>query len=99
MMRSSVVIVLLAFICGCPATVGKTGIVQLPSDAAQTCAGYCAQLDLELSAVAIMASNVGCICQPRGADASQTSASAVAGGMTTIMLAEQSQRQQQPPAP
>jgi hypothetical protein len=91
--------VLLAFLCGCPATVGKTGLVQLPSDAAQTCAGYCAQLDLELSAVAIMASNVGCICQPKNAGTVETSASAVAGGMTTIMLAEQSQRQQQQSAP
>jgi hypothetical protein len=98
MIRSSVAMVLLVFVCGCPATVGKTGLVALPSDAAQTCAGYCAELGLELSAVAIMASNVGCICQPKNANTSETSSSAVAGGMTTIMLAQERQQQQAAPS-
>jgi hypothetical protein len=56
---------------------------------------------MRLSAVAIMANNVGCVClptsgTPRGSDAVAESSTAVAG-MSTIMMeeaAEQSRRQQ-----
>lgn len=86
--------VCLAFLSGCPATVGKTGLVQIPSDAAQTCSSLCSEIGLELSAVAIMASNVGCVCQPATTTPSARSATGIAGGMTTIMLEEQRSQQQ-----
>jgi hypothetical protein len=77
----------------CVAPVGSE--VRVPDDATATCEAQCNHIGLELSAVAIMANNVGCICQasPSGATAGHTEA--VTGGMATIMLQEEQARRQQ----
>jgi hypothetical protein len=49
----------------CMATVGVDAR-SIPTDAAQTCARHCQTIGMRLSAVAIMAENVGCVCQPPG---------------------------------
>ena len=71
----------------CMATVGVDAR-SIPADAAQTCARHCQTIGMRLSAVAIMADNVGCVCQPAGAPtASAADAGELgtpAGGMTTI---------------
>jgi hypothetical protein len=47
-----------------------------------------------LGAVAIMANNVGCICELGGHDG-QASASAVSAGMATVFVQEIAKQQQQ----
>jgi hypothetical protein len=54
-----------ALLCltGCVAPVGVEG-VSVPPDSAKICAKHCDTIGMRLSAVAIMANNVGCVCQP-----------------------------------
>jgi hypothetical protein len=91
---------LLGALSACSAAVGVSGGVSVPTDAATTCASHCASLGLQLSAVAIMANNVGCVCQPRNAASAAAVSDFSAGttaGMATIAMqqAEESSRQQQ----
>ena len=94
---------------GCMAHVGAEG-VKVPSDSAQRCEAHCQSIGLELTAVAIMANNVGCVCErpalpstePRGIDAeregigARRGASSTAGGMVAIeMQREREERQRQ----
>ena len=74
------------------ATVGVHKMVSIPPDAADVCQSHCGSIGLSLSAVAIMASNVGCICEREGAVA-QGGAS-IASGMVTLMLQQRQQEQQ-----
>ena len=71
----------------CMATVGVDAR-SIPPDAAQTCARHCQTIGMRLSAVAIMAENVGCVCQPAAAPVASAEAAGEfgtpAGGMTTI---------------
>ncbi|MGF1509290.1 MAG: hypothetical protein ACFB9M_07290 [Myxococcota bacterium] len=78
----------------CAAPVGVRQL-RVPSDGAETCQKHCGKMGLELGAVAIMADNVGCVCQPVGTNTS-TNAGAVTAGMATVMLqnAAELQRQQ-----
>jgi hypothetical protein len=46
----------------CVAPVGVSN-VSIPKDAAETCARHCRTIGMRLTAVAIMAQNVGCVCQ------------------------------------
>jgi hypothetical protein len=88
----------------CMATVGVDAR-SIPTDAAQTCARHCQTIGMRLSAVAIMAENVGCVCQPAGAPAASAAAAGEfgtpPGGMTTIAAQQAAaavalqQRQQQ----
>lgn len=57
-------------LAACVAPVGTSGFISVPPDAAQTCAGRCQSIGLRLTAVAIMANNVGCVCQPQVPDRS-----------------------------
>src|SRR5690606_25227090 len=71
--------------------------LEVPSDAALTCKHHCESIGLPLSAVAIMASNVGCVCEaaPLGSErlsSEVSSKNAVTGGMATIMLQEEQRR-------
>jgi len=55
------------------------------------------RIGLRMSAVAIMANNVGCVCQPAGthfaSNGGQHGDTGAAAGMVTIMLEEQEQQQ------
>jgi hypothetical protein len=74
----------------CTAPVGSN--LNVPSNAASTCETHCRSIGLELSAVAIMASNVGCICQrPKAVQAASRGEEGISAGMATIMLQEQEQ--------
>lgn len=88
--------VLLLATTGCAATVGSEKTI--PSDSAQTCAGYCRDIGLELDCVVIMASNVGCVCRaapPLVPGAPGAAAGGTAGGaMAAIIAAEQAQQAQ-----
>ena len=109
MMRSALIALLglaLSSTVACQATVGVKN-ASLPRDAAQQCATHCQTIGMRLTAVAIMAENVGCVCQfaapptagPNPAGALETPTA----GMATIAVQEaaaaaalaQQQRQQQ----
>lgn len=88
---------LLFALSGCTAPVGSN--LEVPQDAASTCQDHCQSIGMRLTAVAIMANNVGCVCEPRDASASNSSAvrqqsSATAGGMTAIAIQAEEQRRQ-----
>src|ERR1700752_4046386 len=84
-------IVLATSIAGCMAPVGSS--LRVPSDARDTCRRLCAGIGLQMSAVAIMASNVGCVCQEhRQGSQSAADREAVTAGMATILLEEEEQR-------
>lgn len=97
-MQKMLAFVPVVLMSACNAAVGVSGGVQVPRDAATTCAEHCSSLGLQLSAVAIMANNVGCVCQPRnGAPVAATASDYSAGtsaGMATIAMqqAEASER-------
>ncbi len=88
-----VAVALLAGLSGCPAVVGTSGLITVPPDAQKTCQTHCDTIGMDLGAVAIMANNVGCVCQPKSTQADASAA--VAAGMVTIMVQRQ-QEQQQP---
>jgi hypothetical protein len=72
----------------CTAPVGSK--IHVPSDAAATCETHCHSIGLELSAVAIMANNVGCVCQrPKSPQVTSDRGGSAAAGMATIMLQQQ----------
>jgi len=65
----------------CMAPVGTSGVISVPPDAAQTCARHCQTIGMRLTAVAIMANNVGCVCQnPGPAGSAESSSSRAAPG-------------------
>src|SRR4029434_11263402 len=67
----------------CMAPVGTSGVVSVPPDAAQSCAQHCQTIGMRLTAVAIMANNVGCVCQsPAPAGSAAGSSSRAAPGST-----------------
>src|SRR5262245_49747705 len=67
----------------CMAPVGTSGIVSVPPDAAQSCAQQCRTIGMQLTAVAIMANNVGCVCQyPAPAGSAPGSSSRATPGST-----------------
>jgi hypothetical protein len=49
-------------LAGCMATVGVDKM-SIPPDAPQTCARHCQSIGMQVTALAIMAENVGCVCQ------------------------------------
>ena len=73
--RFSLVLTALS-LTACMAPVGTSGMVSVPPDAAQSCAQHCQTIGMRLTAVAIMANNVGCVCQspaPAGSPAGSSS--------------------------
>jgi hypothetical protein len=78
------------FSMNCTAPVGSG--LAVPPDAADTCANHCREIGMHLTAVAIMASNVGCICQHGGSKAEAPGGEASSAGMATIMLEEEARR-------
>lgn len=79
---------------GCTADVGASSL-SVPKDGATQCANQCAVMGLSLSAVAIMANNVGCVCQVQPAARTQGTNAVAPAGMATILLAEEQRRASQ----
>lgn len=82
---------------GCSkATVGVNSATLLEPNSAGICAGHCQTLGLSLSAVVVMANNVGCVCAAQGAPPSAAPSSAQssssAGGMAAILMQEEADR-------
>ncbi len=98
---SSIPLLLLtSLLPACTAHVGAE-TVRIPSNSASTCAHQCRSIGLQVTAVAIMANNVGCVCQHRSQASVDSDlvaqSSTTAAGMSTIMMqdaAQDAQRQQ-----
>jgi len=94
-MRTMGFFALLLAACATRPPVGR-GLI-LPRDTAQECANVCQQIGLQLSAVVVVASSAGCVCQVQpGAPAQgEGGASAATAGAIIVVEAEERQRQQQ----
>jgi hypothetical protein len=68
--------------------VGTSGSIYVPKDAAVTCAAHCQGIGLTMTAVVVMANNVGCVCSAAG----PSIAGATAGGMAALIVQEQQSR-------
>jgi hypothetical protein len=94
-----------SLLVGCvPGLVSAAGSSSVPTDGASQCADQCGKMGLRLSAVAVMAHHLGCVCEvsPAGAPVAPGSAgkqSLAPAGMATLALlaeaeAEEERRQQ-----
>jgi hypothetical protein len=92
-MRAMRFLVCVAFLFGChtQASVGVTNArVTVEPDSAARCSSLCSGVGMTLDSIVIMVDNVGCVCRatpPAGAP-SAAGASASAGGMAAIMIAQ-----------
>lgn len=86
-------VVFFPLLMGCVAPVGVSGAISIPRDAGNNCAEQCGQIGMKLSAVAIMANHIGCVCQP--ADGAHASQGAAPAGMATIAMLEQQEQDRQ----
>ena len=84
-------------LAGCMAPVGVSNGWTVPNDAGNVCTQQCRTIGMNLSAVAIMANNIGCVCQTGAGSApvATTGASSAAGMATISMLNAQQQAQEQ----
>jgi uncharacterized protein (DUF697 family) len=81
--------------CGV-APVGVSGAISIPHDARNVCSQQCGTIGMNLSAVAIMANNIGCVCQTgAGAPPVATTGASSAAGMATISMIEEQEQEQQ----
>jgi hypothetical protein len=78
----------------CMANVGAQSKT-IQSDAAGICEQQCQRIGLHMTAVAIMAETVGCVCQASAPAAAADNAGASSAGMATIMIQAAARRQQQ----
>lgn len=74
---------------------GQPTAASVPRERRTQCAVACRDIDMKLSAVVVMANQVGCVCEPdnklQPAEETVSGASA-AGGMVAILIAEQQQQ-------
>lgn len=92
--RIGLLSLLVATLAGCVTPVGASGGYHVDKQSGSVCSEQCAEIGMQLSAVAIMANNVGCVCQPAARPQAAVE-SAPAAGMATIMLIERARQAQQ----
>jgi hypothetical protein len=80
---------------GCETPIGASGGFHVPGTAAADCTQQCAEIGMGLSAVAIMANHVGCVCQAGPSSRSATLGAAPAGMATISMMQARQQQEQQ----
>jgi len=89
-MMTRIAVLLGLYSAGCAATVGTSGAIYVPKDAAATCSAHCNEIGLALNSVVIMANNVGCVCSAASPAAGNAAA---AGGMAALMMDAEQRRQ------
>jgi hypothetical protein len=73
-------------------------LTTIPSDTPAECAEICGGMGMQMTAVVVAASNVGCVCE-KNPGASKTSTAAVAAATTAVIASEEASQaaaQQQP---
>jgi hypothetical protein len=90
-------LLLIALVPGCKATVGTNTLVEVPPDSRTRCEAYCRDLKLSLSSVVIMANEVGCVCSVASvtADASDAGSAMAAGVLAKKAKERRAQDEQQ----
>src|SRR5262245_65045045 len=94
-LRAGFLLALLPAFTACVATVGSENM-KVPNNSAGICEGHCQSIGMHLSAVAIMAENVGCVCQYATTTTSAEKAGAMStpiAGMATIAMQRAAARQ------
>lgn len=71
----------------------KASQFSVPKERATECVAHCDGLDMKLSAVVIISSSAGCVCEPKDAQAHTGSGAAAVAG--SAMIAEEEARQQE----
>jgi len=92
-MRTLILAVLL-FTSACTVQRAVMPGLQLPKERATECEANCASLDMRLSAIVVVMSHVGCVCEPRGGTASSSSGPAAAAAEVVIEAVAQQQHPQ-----
>lgn len=91
-MRNKLALLLCLLSAGCVTQAATYGSV--PKERATECVAHCEELDMKLSAIVIIRSSAGCVCEPKGSAArTASSVGAAAGG--AIIADEEAQQQQQ----
>jgi hypothetical protein len=82
---------------GCSMTAKPLGsLVTLPKDTPQECTRLCESMGLQLSAVVVVASAAGCVCEAHpGAAKVSGGAAAASGGAVAVMAAQAAAQQLQ----
>ncbi len=77
----------LPVLIGCAVTATpKASRVQIPPETPAECSRICGEMGLQMTAVVVAASQVGCVCE-KTAGAPRTSAGGVAGVTTAVLAA------------
>jgi outer membrane murein-binding lipoprotein Lpp len=92
-MRSAVAVVLL--LAGCATRAPVEFLRRLPPDTAQECAEVCQSIGLQLSAVVVVASAAGCVCEAKPSARSALPGGATAASAGAVIVTVQQQQQQQ----
>jgi hypothetical protein len=95
-MKLVVVVAVLAVACTTAKPLGP--LVRLPADTPQECARLCETMGLQLTAVVVVASTAGCVCEAHPGTARPSGAAAAASGGAVVAAqaaAAAQQRQQQ----
>lgn len=66
----------------------------VPKERATECVSHCEELGMKLSAVVIISSSAGCVCEPKDGQG-QASGGTAAAAAGAIIAEEEAQRQQQ----
>jgi hypothetical protein len=87
-------------ICSCTTHSPVGGIFTLEKDTGAQCTKHCGDLGMRMSAVVIISSMTGCVCEPRENKTTQSGgAAAVTSGAVAAIMAAQQQQQHQQQAP
>jgi len=94
-MRSALAVGLF-LLAACAAT-PKGALISIPSDTPAECAKICGGMGLQMTAVVVAASQVGCVCEkaPQASRATSGSAPTAAAAILASLAAVQQQDQQQ----
>ncbi len=79
----------LVLVAGCVTTPPVRGGLKLPPDSAVECERLCASIGLSLSAVVVVQSSVGCVCQAKNGAPAAAAGGATAMAATIIALERQ----------
>jgi hypothetical protein len=92
-MRKTLTPLLCLLSVGCVTAPATTGSV--PKERATECVAHCEALDMKLTAVVIIRSSAGCVCEPKDAQSRVSSGTAAAAGGALIAEEEEEAQQQQ----
>ncbi len=94
-MRNELLPLLCLLFVGC--TTARATYGSVPKARATECASHCEELGMKLTAVVIISSSAGCVCEPEDAQtrASQAGAAAAMGGQVIEEEKAQANRAQQ----